>query len=82
MPGPVSDSYDPEFTTGERADEFEQCLVRLHGFVGGLIGKPPVDYRTLPDLPPGETIMASLPERDWRFIRYALEAARRDHFGD
>ncbi|UYV13735.1 MAG: hypothetical protein NCW75_05485 [Phycisphaera sp.] len=82
MPGPVSDSYDPEFSTGERAREFAEKLQALHAFFGGLIDAPPVDYRRLPDLPPGKALTACLPEKDWRFIRYALETAHVHHFGE
>jgi hypothetical protein len=75
MPGPVSDSYDPEFGTGEAAAEFREHLQELHRQVGSIIGSPPIDFRKLPNQPPGPKRDASFCERDWRFIRFALETA-------
>lgn len=74
MPGPVSDSYHPEFGTAEKADEFRDCVQDVYGKVSKLIKSPPVDFRTLPELKAGKTITGALNERDWRFIRYALES--------
>ncbi len=76
MPGPTSDSFDPDFGTAERADEFREHLGRLYARVAELIGSPPVDFRTLPDREAGELLTHTFSERDWRFIRYALESAQ------
>jgi len=73
MPGPVSDSYDPEFSTADQRYEFVQNYVRLHKKISEFINAPPVDYRRIPYQPKGRLINGLLCERDWRFIRFAME---------
>lgn len=74
MPGPVSDAYDPEFGTATAAAEFRDNVWKLHKMVGDIIKSPPVHFTNLPHLAPGPSVKAELCERDWRFIRYALES--------
>lgn len=38
MPGPMSDSYDPEFGTGERADAVRQAIAHVRETVTVAIG--------------------------------------------
>jgi hypothetical protein len=38
MPGPVSDSYDPEFGTGARASEVREAITKLRDLVANRIG--------------------------------------------
>jgi hypothetical protein len=76
MPGPVSDSYDPEWGTGANADAIAAALGRMHGRVSGVLGhKPPLFVLDLirADLP--TPITATFTEGEWRLIRFALERA-------
>lgn len=78
MPGPVSDSYDPEWSTTAVADEIENQLKIVYARVSEvLLCKPPLDIRELinrDDLK--KPIAAAMSEKDWRLIRFALERAR------
>lgn len=77
MPGPVSDSYDPEWGTGENAslitDALDEVYDRLSGVLGGsepmfILG---LVQRDLPT-----PIAATLTEKEWRLLRFAVERAR------
>jgi len=77
MPGPVSDSYDPEWGTGANRDRIENELTAMYRELGRVIGGPPkyimevVDGTDGPllDVQPGYT------EKQWRLLRFALERA-------
>lgn len=76
MPGSVSDTYDPEFGTGSAAAEIVDALRGVYGRVSGVLGnRPPVYVLDLvrADLP--SPVAATLTEREWRIIRFALERA-------
>jgi hypothetical protein len=77
MPGPVSDSYDPEWGTSavgsEIDDNLEQVYDRLTGILGG---KPPIDIRKLIRMELPRDISATMTEKEWRLIRFAIERAR------
>lgn len=76
MPGPVSDSYDPEWGTGANADAIGEALDRLYVEVSAILGDVPPMYvldLVRADLP--TPITATLTERQWRIIRFALERA-------
>ena len=78
MPGPVRDSYDPEWSTGSNAakirDALNEMYDRISGVLGGkaplfildLVGKEDVFH---------QPISATLTEYEWRIIRFALERA-------
>lgn len=75
MPGPVSDSYDPEFGTGENAalvrENIQQQVDRLSPLLG--------ERKNILDVVKGragERLSGiRLTERDARVIRFALERA-------
>jgi len=76
MPGPVSDSYDPEWGTGAARDAIASDLQVVRACVSHLLGdRPPMYVLDLvrADLP--APIAATLTERQWRLIRFALERA-------
>lgn len=77
MPGPVSDSYDPEFGTGEQRDKIDDALETVYLRVTRILGNvEPIFIGDLIDLPlPSETT-ATLTEKDWRLLRFAVERAR------
>lgn len=82
MPGPVSDSYDPEYSTGANRQDIIEELRRMYGSVsrGPLAGREPKyivevvnQESTDPDVTNGATAEFTL--RDWRLIRFAIERA-------
>lgn len=76
MPGPVSDSYDPEFGTAERAEAIREAIEAMHTEIGAIIGKPPdhiLDVVRRSD--GGARISAGLTERQWRILRFACGRA-------
>lgn len=76
MPGPVSDSYDPEWGTAERGAAIAEELSILHGLLSAILdNKPPMYILDLVDSKLPRPITATLTERDWRLLRFALERA-------
>lgn len=79
MPGPVSDSYDPEWGTAETADEIVGALQTMYERVSLILNdKEPIDIRRLAgmaDKLTNQTLPMSLTEWEWRMIRFALERA-------
>ena len=78
MPGPVSDSYDPEFGTSAVAGEIDGALEEVYDKLTGILGgRPPMPIIELVRSSGlNKPISATLCERDWRMIRFALERAR------
>lgn len=78
MPGPVSDSYDPEFGTADNACQIRRALWDMYAMVSGVLSdRSPVYVSELVhDLTnrQGE-ITATMTERQWRLLRFALERA-------
>ncbi len=81
MPGPVSDSYDPEFGTGELADKVMDAIQKLSQRVTDIVGSSVVkdadEIRKVLSRP-GPSFTATLTEREWRIIRFALNRALKD----
>ncbi len=77
MPGPVSDSYDPEFGTAETAREIKAELQRMYLQVSvALNGAPPRNIVELVRSKPTHNLIdRKMDERDWRLLRFALERA-------
>jgi hypothetical protein len=77
MPGPISDSYDPEWGTGSVAGEIDDALGQVyHRLTELLEGRPPIYIVDVVRSEPGRSISATLTEREWRLLRFALERAR------
>lgn len=77
MPGPVSDSYDPEWGTGDNAAKISSALTSVYGIVSGVLGlQKPVYIGDLVGMDLPTPITATLTEKQWRIIRFALERAR------
>lgn len=77
MPGSVSDAYDPEWGTASAADEIRYALDVMHRTVSRLLGDaPPIFIGSLVQLNLPATITATLNEKQWRLIRFALERAK------
>jgi hypothetical protein len=78
MPGPVSDSYDPEWGTLANAESIEEALDSMYDRVSGILGQePPVDIRVLvaESYKRSRLLPATLTEWEWRIVRFALECA-------
>ena len=77
MPGPVSDSYDPEWGTAANGDEIRDALSDVYDRLSGILGgREPMWIMELvgADLP--TPIAATLSEREWRLLRFACERAQ------
>jgi hypothetical protein len=76
-PGPVSDSYDPEFSTGENARAVQAAIqavvTKLES--GVLKGKPLANILEVIHGRAGRMHAGPLSEREWRIIRFCLNRA-------
>ena len=76
MPGPVSDSYNPEWGTSSNAEDIRDALKSMHTKLGKIIGTPPkYIMEVVHDDKPGPNIGAVLCENQWRVLRFACERA-------
>lgn len=76
MPGPVSDSYDPEWGTSANAAEIVDELRELYTRLSIVLGKqPPIHILTLVRSELSKPVPAVMSEKDWRLIRFAVERA-------
>lgn len=81
MPGPVSDSYDPEFSTGARATAVREAIMTQRDRFTKVLGDrllPIVDIANDEfecTLPPGASRRFTFTEREMRIIRFALNRA-------
>lgn len=79
MPGPVSDSYDAEWCTGDNKDMIDDALEAMYQRVSWILDdRPPIFILELVAAlsEHDEIITAALTEGQWRVIRFALERAR------
>jgi len=77
MPGPVSDSYDPEWGTSANGAKVDEALEKIYSHLTKLLGnKAPIYILDLvrDELP--NLISATLSEKEWRLLRFAVERAR------
>lgn len=74
MPGPVSDSFDPEFGTGSNAHDvrvaIKDVVAKLERSV--LKDKPVKNILTVVHGKAGALHAGPLSEREWRVIRFCL----------
>jgi hypothetical protein len=77
MPGPVSDSYDPEWGTASNADEIKEALDELYIRLDIVLGNSkPMFIIDLVRADLSSLIQAVLTEHDWRLLRFAVERAK------
>lgn len=76
MPGPVSDSYDPEFGTAAVAGEVREAMAKMHESLGEIIGGLPEPILEVVRRGHRGGITATLDERSWRILRFACEYAK------
>lgn len=79
MPGPVSDSYDPQWGTAATSAAIREALDRLYSEVSLILNdEPPVNILSL--MNKEAQLNTPLPavvltEWQWRMIRFAIERA-------
>ena len=79
MPGPISDSFDPEWGTRAAAEPIDVALDTLYERVSGILGNREPIY--ILDLAGQHdelrtAVNATLSEWEWRIIRFAIERAQ------
>lgn len=73
MPGPVSDSYDPEFSTQANASRVREAIERQVAWITKQIGPGLQNIVEVVDGPSGKRMPARRwSEREARIIRFAL----------
>lgn len=78
MPGPVSDSYDPEFGTGENCEAIRAELRGMYEQVSIILRhQHPIFILDLIKMQGrlNQVHQAALSEYEWRLLRFALERA-------
>jgi hypothetical protein len=75
MPGPVSDSFDPEWGTTANGELVRESIQEMHGVLGKIIGLPPLPILDVVTREPGPLLAAELSETQWRILRFACERA-------
>ncbi|MEA2175340.1 MAG: hypothetical protein QOD00_2932 [Blastocatellia bacterium] len=76
MPGPVSDSFDPEFSTGENARAVAAAIQEVVDKATEVLG-PDLKYiLAVAQGEDGPTLDVKLTEREWRIIRFGLMRAK------
>lgn len=73
MPGPVSDSYDPEFGTSSNADVVREALQDVRDRITEHLGEQRLPIVEVAMGPAGVLCTPDLRERDLRLIRFALD---------
>jgi hypothetical protein len=77
MPGPVSDSYDPEFSTGERATRVREGMMKVRDRLTSILGDKLLNIVDVVDgnfdtARSKKYIHLSFTEQELRTIRFAL----------
>jgi len=77
MPGPTSDSYDPEWSTGHNAERIREELQNTYDAVSAQLDfVRPIYVLELVDREQGPSLTRCLSEKQWRLIRFALLRAK------
>jgi len=75
MPVPVSDSYDPEFSTGQNARDVREAIEDLVEKATRILGPELRNIVGVVHGGAGRKMPTRLSEREWRIIRFALNRA-------
>jgi len=75
MPGPVSDSYDPEFGTGSNAEDVRDAIQGVVARIGGRLGPELKEIVGVVQGKSGKRHHITLSERELRVIRFGLNRA-------
>lgn len=74
MPGPVSDSYDPEFSTGANAQDVRDAIIEARDKLAVGLGEPKAIVSVVHGKA-GPLKATPLSERQRRVIRFAMNRA-------
>jgi hypothetical protein len=72
MPGPVSDSYDPEFGTGANAADVADAIKEVKGILDKKLGPKLQNIVAIAQSKNGTPTQMRLTERQLRIIRFCL----------
>ena len=72
MPGPTSDSYDPEFGTGADANDVRDAMQGVIDKIGTKLGPRLKSIVQVAHGEPGGSGVIGFDERDLRLIRFGL----------
>jgi len=75
MPGPVSDSFDPEFTTRANAADVVEGIEEARNIIGKTLGEELKEIVGVAQGPQGKSVSIRLTERQRRLIRFGLNRA-------
>ena len=75
MPGPVSDSYDPEFSTGANREEVRDAMREMSEILSRKIGKERDYILDVVRRPRRGKKIAAFTEREMRILRFGIEYA-------
>ena len=78
MPGPVSDSYDPEWGTSSKAEEIAEAVREQYDGISKILeGAEPVDIRSLVHERDKRSTVFQICLTEWqlRILRFACERA-------
>lgn len=75
MPGPVSDSFDPEFGTGANSAEVSDRIREIVEHIGRVLGPQLFDIVGVAYGGRGKKVAFPIYERDLRVIRFACNRA-------
>lgn len=75
MPGPVSDSYDPEFSTAANAADVREAILGVRQHITNNLG---TELKNIVEVAQSKGIgqaLISFSKRDLRLIRFAIDRA-------
>lgn len=72
MPGPVSDSYDPEFGTSSNADDVRTAIRSVTEKIGHVLGSELKNIVSVAQQGPRGKKLLSFTENELRVIRFSL----------
>jgi hypothetical protein len=75
MPGPVSDSFDPEFGTSDDADAVSSALREVRDDITAILGAGLRNIVGVVRGPEGPALRLDAHERSLRLIRFAIDRA-------
>ena len=75
MPGPVSDSYDPEFSTGANADDVRDGIEKVVAGIGKYLGPQLKNIVEVVQGKSGNRFKLTFTEQQLRIIRFGLKRA-------
>lgn len=78
MPGPVSDSYDPEFGTGQNSADVREGIEKVVEKMGRYLGPELKNIVGVVQGPSGKGKSVYLSEREMRIIRFGLNRSLED----